>query len=152
MPTHFKGTEKEIETLNAFIKMTRASESINNRLSRNLAESCEKLTLSQFGILEALLHVGSSNQRDLGAKLLKTGGNITMVIDNLEKRKYVKRETDPNDRRASIVSLTEEGEEFISGYFPSHVEKIVEEFSVLTSEELKELARLCKKVGMKENN
>ena len=151
MPTHFKGTKKEIETLNAFIKMTRASESISHRLSRHLADSCEKLTLSQFGILESLYHVGSSNQRDLGAKLLKTGGNITMVIDNLVKRNYVLRETDPNDRRASIISLTEEGREFISGYFPVHLAKIVEEFSVLTSEELKELGRLCKKVGIKGN-
>lgn len=152
MPTHFKGSKKEVETLNAYIKMTRASESINNRISRSLAESCEKLTISQFGALEALLHMGPSNQKELGAKLLKTGGNITMVIDNLEKRNYVKRETDPNDRRASIVSLTKEGEEFITGYFPSHVERLVEEFSVLTPEEMKELGRLCKKVGMKENN
>ncbi|MFV1884101.1 MAG: MarR family winged helix-turn-helix transcriptional regulator [Balneola sp.] len=152
MPTHFKGTKKETESLNAFIKMTRATESVNHRLGKYLADSCEKLTTSQFGILEALLHLGPSNQKDLGAKILKTGGNITLVIDNLEKRNYVIRETDPSDRRASIVSLTKEGKEFISGYFPKHVERIVEEFSVLTSEELKELSRLCKKVGMKENN
>ncbi|MBO6522966.1 MAG: MarR family transcriptional regulator [Balneolaceae bacterium] len=152
MPTHFKGSKKEIESLNTFIKMTRATESINHRLSTYLAESCERLTVSQFGILEALLHLGPSNQKELGRKILKTGGNITLVIDNLEKRNYVKRETDPNDRRASIVSLTTEGKDFISGYFPAHVEKIVEEFSSLTSEELKELGRLCKKVGMKENN
>ncbi len=152
MPTHFKGSKKEVESLNTFIKMTRATESINHRLSTYLAESCERLTVSQFGILEALLHLGPSNQKELGRKILKTGGNITLVIDNLEKRNYVKRETDPNDRRASIVSLTAEGEDFISGYFPSHVEKIVNEFSALTSEELKELGRLCKKVGMKENN
>lgn len=148
MPTHFKGSKREIETLNAFIKMTRASESINSRLTRGL--SCENLTISQFGVLEALLHIGPQNQRELGAKLLKSGGNITMVIDNLEKRGFVKRETDPNDRRAVIVSLTDEGETFIKDFFPVHLERIVEEFSSLTSEELKELGRLAKKVGLSE--
>lgn len=148
MPTHYKGTQKEIDTLNAFIKMTRASESINGRLSRSL--SCESITISQFGILEALLHIGPQNQRELGKKILKSGGNITLVIDNLEKRGYVTRETDPSDRRAVIISLTKEGEEFISEYFPVHLSKIVEEFSVLSPEELKELARICKKVGTQE--
>ncbi len=148
MPTHYKGTQKQIDTLNAFIKMTRASESINGRLSRSL--SCESITMSQFGILEALLHIGPQNQRELGKKILKSGGNITLVIDNLEKRGFVTRETDPSDRRAVIISLTKEGEKFISDYFPVHLEKIVEEFAVLSPEELKELARLCKKVGIQE--
>lgn len=146
MPTHFKGSKREIEILNAFIKMTRASESINNRLSRGL--SCENLTISQFGVMEALLHIGPQNQRELGAKLLKSGGNITLVIDNLEKRGFVQRETDPNDRRAVIVSLTKEGQAFIKDFFPVHLARIVEEFSSLSSEELKELGRLAKKVGL----
>ena len=148
MPTHYKGTQKEIDTLNAFIKMTRASESINGRLSRSL--SCESITISQFGILEALLHIGPQNQRELGKKILKSGGNITLVIDNLEKRGFVTRETDPNDRRAVIISLTRDGEKFIEDYFPVHLQKIVDEFSVLSPEELTELARICKKVGIQE--
>lgn len=147
MPTKYQGTDEEVRSLNAFIKLSRASESITNRLIKNL--SCHGLTISQFGVLEALLHLGCQNQKELGAKLLKSGGNITMVIDNLVKRGYVTRVTDPNDRRAVIISLTEEGKAFIEEYFPLHLEKIVEEFSVLTPEENKELARLCKKVGMK---
>lgn len=145
MPTHYKGSKKETETLNAFIKMTRASESINNRLSRSLA--CENLTISQFGIIEALHHLGPQNQRELGAKILKTGGNITLVIDNLEKRELVSKEKDPNDGRAVIISLTKKGKKFIESYFPEHLNRIIEEFSILTSEELTELSRICKKVG-----
>ena len=150
MPTHFKGSKKEVDTLNAFIKLMRASNSITTRLNRHLA--CDGLTDSQFGIMEALHHIGPQNQRELGKKILKSGGNITMVIDNLQKRGFVKRETDPNDRRAVIVSLTKEGEAAIKEFFPKHLEKIVGEFSVLTPEELKELARLCKKVGASDNN
>lgn len=146
MPTHYKGSRKEIETLNTFIKMTRATESINNRLCRHLGD--ENLTISQFGILEALLHIGPQNQKELGRKILKSGGNITLVIDNLEKRNLATRKTDPRDRRAVIIELTEKGKKFIEGFFPKHVEKIVDEYSVLSPEELKELGRLCKKVGL----
>lgn len=147
MGTHFKGSPSEVNTLNAFIKLMRATETINNRLNRHLAEA--NLTLSQFGTLEALHHLGPLNQRTIGEKLLKSGGNITMVIDNLEKCNYVVRKKDPNDRRAVLIHLTKEGKSFIKEFFPKHLEKIKEEFSVLTEEEKDQLARLCKKLGVK---
>lgn len=147
MGTHFKGTKEEQQTLNAFIKLTRASESLNSRLARNLAE--ENLTVSQFGVLEALLHLGPLNQRELGQKLLKSGGNITMVIDNLQKNGLVEKVTDPNDRRAVIISLTQKGKNFIQKVFPEHLERIKKEFSVLSADEKNELAAICKKLGVK---
>lgn len=146
MSTHYQGTDEEERTLNAFIKLMRASESINNRLNRHLAEA--DLTVSQFGVLEALHHLGPLNQKSLGEKLLKSGGNITLVIDNLEKCGYVKRRRDPEDRRAMLISLTDEGEDFISDFFPRHLERIVEEFEVLDPEEKDQLAHLCKKLGL----
>jgi len=145
MPTHFKGTDKEVRALNTFIKLMRSTESLNNRLNLHLSEN--KLTVSQFGLLESLLHVGPQNQRELGARLLKSGGNITMVIDNLKKSGLVKRERDPNDGRAMIISLTEKGTSFITDFFPKHLEKIVTEFDILEPEELEQLGVLAKKVG-----
>lgn len=147
MGTHYKGSKNVQQTLNAFIKLTRASESVNGRLARHLSDA--NLTVSQFGALEALLHVGPLNQRELGQKLLKSGGNITLVIDNLQKSGLVQKKTDPNDRRAVIISLTKKGREFIEDFFPQHLEKIKEEFSVLTSEEKEQLASICKKLGIK---
>ncbi|MDR9417622.1 MarR family winged helix-turn-helix transcriptional regulator [Gracilimonas sp.] len=147
MGTHFKGSKNVQQTLNAFIKLTRASESVNGRLARHLSDA--NLTVSQFGTLEALLHVGPLNQRELGQKLLKSGGNITLVIDNLQKSGLVQKKTDPNDRRAVIISLTKKGREFIEDFFPQHLEKIKEEFSVLSSEEKEQLASICKKLGKK---
>ena len=146
MGTHFKGDKEDIRTLNAFIKLTRASESVNGRLSRHLSEA--DLTVTQFGALEALLHLGPLNQRELGQKLLNSGGNITLVIDNLLKNDMVEKVTDPNDRRAVIISLTEKGRDYIEDLFPQHLEKIKEEFSVLTSEEKDQLALICKKIGV----
>lgn len=146
MGTHFNGSKSDVNTLNAFIKLMRSVESMNNRLNRHLAEA--DLTVSQFGVLEVLHHLGPLNQRTIGEKLLKSGGNITMVVDNLEKCGHVKREKDPTDRRAVLIHLTDKGETFIKDFFPKHLEKIKEEFSVLTEDEKKELGKLCKKLGV----
>lgn len=145
MGTHYKGSDDEKRTLNAFIKLMRATESLNNRLNKHLSEA--DLTVSQFGVLEALLHLGPRNQKSLGEKLLKSGGNITMVIDNLERCNFVERQRDPNDRRAMLIHLTNKGETFIDDFFPKHLEEIKTEFSVLTKDEKEELARICKKLG-----
>jgi len=146
MGTHYKGSKSDVNTLNAFIKLMRSVESMNNRLNRHLYEA--DLTVSQFGVLEVLHYLGPLNQRAIGEKLLKSGGNITMVIDNLEKCGYVKREKDPDDRRAVLIHLTDSGKSFIKDFFPKHLDKIKEEFSVLTEDEKEELGRLCKKLGV----
>jgi len=149
MGTHYSGTESEKNTLNAFITLMRASETLNNRLNRHLSDA--DLTVSQFGTLEVLHHLGPLNQRTIGEKLLKSGGNITMVIDNLEKNSYVKRKKDPEDRRAVLIHLTPKGKKFIEEFFPKHLEKIKQEFSVLTESEKKTLALICKKLGLQKS-
>ena len=148
MPTRYQGSEDQKNTLNAFIKLMRASESVSIRLNRKLAEA--NLTVSQFGILEALYHLGPQNQKRLGEKILKSGGNITLVIDNLVKNNLVVRNQDPSDRRAMIIELTNEGKKYIKKIFPEHLERIMEEFSVLSEKEKKDLARICKKLGVRE--
>ena len=146
MPTHFLGTTQETRALNSFIKLTRSVETLMARLSR--CGSLEDLTVSQFGALESLYHLGPMCQTTLGAKLLRSGGNITMVVDNLEKRGLVHRERDPQDRRMTVITLTKAGEEVIARIFPNHLAEIVHEMSVLTPEEQEQLGALCKKLGM----
>lgn len=148
MATHYKGSASEKATLNAFIKLMRASESLAARLNRHLAEA--NLTISQFGVLETLFHLGPLNQKTLGDKLLKSGGNITMVIDNLEKCGHVERHRDPDDRRSVLIHLTKKGKCFIEEFFPKHLEVIKKEFSVLSRREKKDLAEICRKLGLQE--
>ena len=106
MGTHYKGTSAEVLALDAFIKLMRATDSISAHLSRHT--EAEGLTHGQFGVLEALLHLGPMSQRDLGAKLLRSGSNVTMVLDNLERRGLVRRTRRTDDRRAVEVALTAE--------------------------------------------
>ena len=146
MGTHYTGTKEEEFSLDAFIKLMRATETLNYSLNKHLAK--KNITASQFGVLEALHHLGPQNQKSLGDKLLKSGGNMTLVIDNLEKQELVKRTQDPDDRRALSITLTEKGKKFINDLFPEHMGIIVEQFNVLTNEEKKQLAGLCKKLGI----
>ncbi|HKK44836.1 MAG TPA: MarR family transcriptional regulator, partial [Balneolaceae bacterium] len=108
------------------------------------------LTISQFGVLEALHHLGPLNQKALAEKLLKSGGNITLVIDNLEKSGWVERQRNPEDRRSILIHLTPEGEKLIKDYFPRHLDHIMEEFSLLNEDELEQLSCICKKLGLQE--
>lgn len=148
MGTRYRGTETEVRALDAYIKLMRAAESVSSRVCRHLA-ACD-LTSSQFGVLETLLHLGPMNQRDLAEKLLKSGGNITLVIDNLEKRELVKRERQVEDRRCSRICLTERGKQLISQIFPSHVAVVAQEMSLLTASEQEELGNLCRRLGKPE--
>jgi MarR family 2-MHQ and catechol resistance regulon transcriptional repressor len=146
LPTKHQGSSEEQLALNAYIKLMRAAESVTARLNRQLA--LQQLTMSQFGALEALYHIGPLNQTELGRKLLKSGGNITTVVDNLEMRGLAQRQRSKEDRRVIIVTLTTEGRRLIRRIFPRHVERIVKEFSVLSAAELLELGELCRRLGL----
>ena len=148
MGRRYGGTEDEARALDAYIKLMRAADSVTTRIHRHL--SAVNLTISQFGVLEAIFHLGSLSQRDLAEKLLKSGGNMTMVIDNLEKRQLVKRERSVEDRRFVSVCLTEEGRQLISDIFPHHVEAVVEEMKILTASEQEELGHFCLRLGKKQ--
>ncbi|MCZ8341679.1 MAG: MarR family transcriptional regulator [Leptospira sp.] len=150
MGTKFKGSKKEIQALDAFIKLKRASESLSSRVTAEFSKS--QISESQFGVLETLYHLGPLCQKELGGKILKSTGNITLVIDNLEKRNLVERVRGVEDRRYITVHLTTNGKKLIEQIFPDHVKRITNEFSNLTPEEQELLAKLCKKLGKKEPN
>lgn len=145
MPTHYQGTPDEALALDTYIKLTRATDTINARLAT--AGSMHDLTISQFGVLEALYHLGPQAQNILGEKILKSNSNMTTVIDNLEKRRLVRRNRAEDDRRKIIVHLTPEGKELIQSIFPIHVKAIQDQFAVLSTQEKQILSELLRKLG-----
>jgi MarR family transcriptional regulator, 2-MHQ and catechol-resistance regulon repressor len=145
MPTHYKGSPEQILALDTFIKLTRANSAFEDRMLAHC--TLGNLTLSQFGVLEALYHLGSMCPGALSGKLLRSTGNMTLVIDNLEKHGLVRRVRSEEDRRMVMIELTPLGKETIEGVLPDHIEVIKNEMSVLTTEEQRELGRLCKKLG-----
>jgi MarR family 2-MHQ and catechol resistance regulon transcriptional repressor len=147
MPTHYDGTDEETRALDAFIRFTRAFETVDQKISATFR--AHDLTSGQFGVLESLYHLGPMHQGTLGDKLLQSKGNISTIISNLEDRDLVERRRDPDDRRYVTVHLTDAGEALIADVFPDHVQRIADTLGVLEDEEIETLGRLCKKLGVR---
>jgi len=145
MGTHYRGTPREERALDAYVKLARCVDTLDARLKAALSD--EGMTLPQLGVLEALLHLGPLCQRELGRKLLRTGGSVTSVVDLLERKGWVRRQRSRADRRVSEVHLTAAGRARIARVFPGHVERLVACLAPLTAAEQRELARLCRELG-----
>jgi MarR family transcriptional regulator, 2-MHQ and catechol-resistance regulon repressor len=144
-PHRYSADRTERLALSTYVKLSRASETLWNRLTRPLLE--QDLTSSQFGVLEALYHLGPMSQGELARRILRSSGNLTLVLGNLEKRGLVRRERQA-DRRFYLVHLTAEGERLIGRLFPAHAAAITHELAVLTAEEQRTLGNLCRKLGV----
>ena len=145
MPTSFTGSAAQRRTLDTFIKLTRCTDSLMARIAER--NTIGDLTFSQFAVLEALYHLGPMTAGEVGQKILKSGGNMTLVIDNLERDGLVRRERDANDRRVIHVHLTKAGKAKVEAVLPGHVAALVDEFKVLSAREQEMLGELCKKLG-----
>jgi MarR family 2-MHQ and catechol resistance regulon transcriptional repressor len=145
MPTHHQGSEHEVTSLDAYIKLMRAADSVTSRVHEILPAN---LTVTQFAVLEVLFHLGPLCQSQLAVKLLKSTGNLTLVIANLEKAGLIKRVRQPEDLRFITISLSPRGHTFIAGLFPKVAARIAEEFSVLLPAEKAELSRIAKILGL----
>lgn len=145
MPSHYQGTPTEVRALNTFIKLSRAANSLMTRVFA--MDTIEDLTPSQFAVMEAIYHLGPLSQTDISNKVLRSGGNITLVIDNLEKAGLAQRTRSKEDRRVVTVSLTETGHEKIARIFPVHASVIVNEMNRLSADEQELLGELCRKLG-----
>src|SRR3954464_11795770 len=102
MPTRYQGTEQEVLALETVIKLSRSLNSLSSHLLPPLQKEFG-ITESQLAVLESLHHLGPLNQGQLCQKILRSGSNLTTVLDNLERDGLVRRDRDPNDRRVQIV-------------------------------------------------
>ena len=146
MPTRYKGSPDEVLALDTIIKLSRSLNSVQARLTPQLQKDFG-ITESQFGVMEALLHLGPLSQGQICEKILRSGSNVTTVVDNLERDGLVTRVRDEGDRRVQIVQLTAKGRSLILEAFPAHVARVTELMSALSAEEQRELGRICRKLG-----
>lgn len=129
--------------LSLLIQLSRITNTVHGNTSRMLIKY--DLTLSQFGVLEALYHKGDMTVGQVQRKILSTTGTMPVIVKNLEKRGLITRTISPEDRRQVILSITEEGRQLIEQAFPENKEMIVDYFSVLTIEEQEQLFKLLQK-------
>ena len=105
------------------------------------------LGLSDFAIMEALLHKGPLPINQIGEKVLLTSGSMTAAVNRMENRGLVKRIQDPSDGRSFYVYLTKTGRKTIKDAFSKHKTNLEKISGVLSDEEQWELVRLLKKIG-----
>jgi DNA-binding MarR family transcriptional regulator len=104
------------------------------------------LTHAQFDIIATLGNTPGMSFKELGEKTLITKGTLTGVVDRLEAKGLVKRATKMEDRRSTIVQLTEKGQQEFERVFVPHIQFCKQSFLNYSDEDFasleKELAKL----------
>jgi DNA-binding MarR family transcriptional regulator len=133
--------------LDVFVGLNRVTQAIQRR--SNTILSATGLTTTQFAVLEVLYHKGDLRICEIIDKILATSGNMTVVINNLAKEHLIEKVSDPNDKRATLIKITEKGRGEIEKIFPEHLLDLEEYFSTLTVEEKSQLKQILIKLGRK---
>jgi DNA-binding MarR family transcriptional regulator len=103
-------------------------------------------TLPRFDLMAQLeRHPEGLKMNELSRLLMVTGGNVTAIVDQLEKEGLVERLDEPADRRAFRIRLTRTGERTFSEMASAHEEWVVDMLSGLSRREQDDLLRLLAK-------
>lgn len=138
------GAEQKL-ALKLWVVLARCYNSFAHSEASSIKERA--LTPPQFGVLEALAHLGPLKMCEIAAKLLMSGANVTGVVDRLEKKGLVRRVMAEGDRRTYHIHLTDAGGKLISATFPEHAEQIQRLTRALSVKEKRALITLLKKFG-----
>jgi MarR family 2-MHQ and catechol resistance regulon transcriptional repressor len=137
--------EKDTNGVHLWVLLWKATKAVEVHARRSVHGT--ELGLSDFGVLEALLHTGPLPISALGKKVLLSSGSMTAAVDRLKNSGYVERGAMSSDRRACIVHLTDEGSKLIRTIFAQHELDMERVFSLLDTSERKALANLLRKLG-----
>ncbi len=136
---------KTNENLKLFVVLNKCTLSIGKKSEKNI--KITGLTVPQFSVLEMLYHKGDLKVGDIIEKSISSVGNISLIIDNLQKLEFVEKRKCKSDGRITYVSLTEKGRNLIASMWPGHEADLDNIMSVLNSEEKDTLITLLKKLG-----
>ena len=137
--------EDDLSGIHVWLVLWKASRAVEAQALRSIAEF--GMVQSDFGVLEALLHLGPLSAKRLGQKVLLTSGSITAAVDRLADRGLVRREDDANDRRACIVHLTAPGRRLIEPAFAQHRAAMDELLAGFAIEDRRALLPLLRRLG-----
>ena len=141
-----KGGPPEVSGTHLWLVMMKAHRALQ-RLAIQSIESFE-VGLSDFGVMEMLLHKGPQPVNEIGRRIGLTSGAITAAVDRLESCALVTREAHPSDRRARVVRLTARGREQAAKVFAGHKAAMDSAARGLSKSERATLIRLLKKLGV----
>jgi MarR family 2-MHQ and catechol resistance regulon transcriptional repressor len=135
----------EDAALKLWVVLSRARAAVAKHAEADVAR--HGLTGTEFGILEALYHVGPLLLGELQRKILVSSGGVTYLVDQLEKKGLVERRECREDRRARYAALTPDGEKLMDRIFPEHARTIARALSGLTAGETAQATALLRTMG-----
>ena len=137
--------EPDVTGTHLWLVMMKAHRTLQRLATRSIESS--EVGLSDFAVMEMLLHKGPQPVNEIGRRIELTSGAITTAVDRLESRRLVTREAHESDRRARIVCLTTLGREEAVKAFAIHRTAMDVAASGLSKSERATLIQLLKKLG-----
>ena len=146
MPNKKEGTTPFDPSVRMWLKFIRAY----SAYKKQAVEDVKKygLNMSQYWVIECLGSLGPQLMGELSKKTFLTAGNMTFIVDGLEKTGLVERDLTHDDRRAVLVRLTPKGECAYKRSVGGHSTFLAKQAAILTDEEQAEFARMLKKLGL----
>ena len=129
----------------AVIGIMRASNLLIDDLKKTLKNY--PINVTEFSVMEFLYSKGEKSIQEIRDRILLASGSATYVVDNLERKEYVRRIVNQNDRRVTYIKLTEAGKDLINDIFPTHKKNTKKIFNDLTNGELITLKEILKKIN-----
>lgn len=118
-----------------------------NLILRRTRRAMTGCTLPQFDVLAQLeRHPEGISFRELSQELLVTAGNLTGIVDRLEREGLVVRSPAPHDRRSFLLHLTDTGRALAKQLIAKHRRDLGEAMGVLSEQELTQLRDLLEKL------
>jgi MarR family 2-MHQ and catechol resistance regulon transcriptional repressor len=137
--------QEDLSGTHLWLVLMRAHRALEHVAMRSIKAT--EFGLSDFGVLELLLHKGPQPVNEIGRRIGLTSGAITIAVDRLAARGLVVREAHPADRRARIVCLSMRGRKQAAAIFAAHKTDMDKAGAVLAKNDRAVLIRLLKKLG-----
>lgn len=140
---HLEKPGLDVSPMAVIGRLSRAALAVESRLANTFAR--HGLDASSFDVLATLLRSGTPYRitpAELAREAMISTSAVSQRLNKLEARGLVRRESNPNDGRGTLVGLTEAGKELIERALPDHLATERTIVSTLNSEEQAVLAQL----------
>src|ERR1700741_2623210 len=146
MDREFHARRDDHSALRIWLRLLTCTQLIERRVRSGLREEFGT-TLPRLDLMAQLeRHPGGLKMNELSRMLMVTGGNVTAIVDQLEKEGLVERLDEPDDRRAFRIRLTRSGDKTFAEMARAHEQWVVELLAGLSKRDQDDLLKLLAKV------
>lgn len=137
-------TEVNDLDLRILVGLNKSVEKVQRKLNEDIRK--KGVTTPQFNVLKILYRLGNMRVCEIIQKTFSTGGNMTVIIDNLHKFGYIEKTCCPDDKRSTLINITKSGREKVEEIFPEYLKTLEEILKSFTEDEKKTFEILINKL------